>query len=78
MTPYTSDVAIFAYFTILAVMDLFLFLIQGEVMVNNHVHVKTYTTIHALVDGMFPPVCSSEQVTMEFPYKLWFWKYDVC
>ena len=68
----TSDLTICPYFTILAVIDLFLLLIQGEVMVNNHVHVKTYTSIHALVDGFFPPVCSSEQVTMEFLYKLWF------
>ncbi|MCO5596454.1 hypothetical protein L7F22_050517 [Adiantum nelumboides] len=33
----------------------------GEVMVNHHVDVKSYTSIHALVDDMFPPVYSSEQ-----------------
>lgn len=34
---------------------------KGEVMVNHHVDVKSYTSIHALVDDMFPPVYSSEQ-----------------
>lgn len=34
---------------------------KGEVMVNHHVDAKSYTSIHALVDDMFPPVYSSEQ-----------------
>ncbi|KAI5073796.1 hypothetical protein GOP47_0011809 [Adiantum capillus-veneris] len=44
---------------------------KGEVMVNHHVDVKSYTSIHALVDDMFPPVYSSEQED----FNSWnFWK----
>ncbi|KAH7430479.1 hypothetical protein KP509_08G000300 [Ceratopteris richardii] len=34
---------------------------KGEVIVNHHVDVKSYTSIHALVNDMFPPVSLSEQ-----------------
>ncbi|KAL6982889.1 Phosphatidate phosphatase pah2, partial [Sarracenia purpurea var. burkii] len=34
---------------------------KGEVVVNSRVDTKSYTTLHALVHDMFPPMCSSEQ-----------------
>ncbi|KAH7297530.1 hypothetical protein KP509_25G000600 [Ceratopteris richardii] len=47
---------------------------KGEVMVNRHVHAKTYTSIHALVDNMFPPVSSSEWED----FNSWnFWKLPI-
>jgi len=37
---------------------------QGEVAVNRRVDTKSYTSLHALVHGMFPPISSSsEQVS---------------
>lgn len=37
--------------------------VQGEVAVNRRVDTKSYTSLHALVNGMFPPIStSSEQV----------------
>ena len=35
---------------------------QGEVVVDNRVDHKSYTSLHALVDDMFPPLSSHEQV----------------
>ncbi|KAA8528545.1 hypothetical protein F0562_035900 [Nyssa sinensis] len=35
--------------------------LQGEVAVNRRVDTKSYTSLHALVHGMFPPMSSSEQ-----------------
>ncbi|RDX62823.1 Phosphatidate phosphatase PAH1, partial [Mucuna pruriens] len=35
---------------------------RGEVVVNRSVDAKSYTSLHALVNGMFPPASSSEQV----------------
>ncbi|TQD98467.1 hypothetical protein C1H46_015922 [Malus baccata] len=35
---------------------------KGEVVVNRRVDTKSYTSLHALVNGMFPPTNSSEQV----------------
>lgn len=38
---------------------------QGEVAVNRRVDTKSYTSLHALVHGMFPPISSSsEQVSI--------------
>ncbi|OMO78979.1 hypothetical protein CCACVL1_13981 [Corchorus capsularis] len=34
---------------------------KGEVAVNRRVDTKSYTSLHALVHGMFPPTASSEQ-----------------
>lgn len=37
--------------------------VQGEVAVNRRVDTKSYTSLHALVNGMFPPISlSPEQV----------------
>jgi hypothetical protein len=36
--------------------------VQGEVAVNNRVDVKSYTSLHKLVDDMFPPQTYTEQV----------------
>lgn len=35
---------------------------QGEVAVNRRVDTKSYSSLHALVNGMFPSTNSSEQV----------------
>jgi phosphatidate phosphatase LPIN len=44
---------------------------KGEVAVNNRVHVKTYTSLHKLVNDMFPAQTSMEQED----YNSWnFWK----
>ena len=41
---------------------------QGEVAVNKRVDVKSYTSLHKLVDDMFPPQTYTEQVcTLDFP-----------
>jgi len=38
---------------------------QGEVAVNRRVDTNPYTSLHALVHGMFPPILSSsEQVSI--------------
>lgn len=43
-------------------------MIQGEVAVNNRVDVKSYTSLHKLVDDMFPPQVHTEQVCgFDFP-----------
>jgi hypothetical protein len=42
--------------------DLEVFMMQGEVAVNNRVDVKSYTSLHKLVDDMFPPQTYTEQV----------------
>ncbi|XP_038985993.1 phosphatidate phosphatase PAH2-like isoform X3 [Phoenix dactylifera] len=34
---------------------------KGEVTVNRRVDTKSYTSLHALVNGMFPPMSSAEQ-----------------
>uniref|UniRef100_A0A5B7ACR6 LNS2/PITP domain-containing protein n=1 Tax=Davidia involucrata TaxID=16924 RepID=A0A5B7ACR6_DAVIN len=34
---------------------------KGEVAVNRRIDTKSYTSLHALVHGMFPPMSSSEQ-----------------
>lgn len=36
--------------------------LQGEVAVNRRVDTKSYTSLHTLVHGMFPPMTSCEQV----------------
>lgn len=36
--------------------------LQGEVAVNRRLDTKSYTSLHALVNGMFPLTNSSEQV----------------
>lgn len=36
--------------------------LQGEVAVNNRVDVKSYTSLHKLVDDMFPAMPYTEQV----------------
>ncbi|KAK7410030.1 hypothetical protein VNO78_00502 [Psophocarpus tetragonolobus] len=44
---------------------------RGEVVVNRRVDTKSYTSLHALVNGMFPPTSSSEQED----FNSWnFWK----
>ncbi|XP_047330510.1 phosphatidate phosphatase PAH1-like [Impatiens glandulifera] len=45
---------------------------KGEVAINQHrIDVKTYTSLHTLVNDMFPPVCMVEQED----YNSWnFWK----
>ncbi|XP_030537888.2 phosphatidate phosphatase PAH2-like isoform X2 [Rhodamnia argentea] len=44
---------------------------KGEVAVNKHVDTKSYTSIRALVQGMFPPMASVEQED----FNSWnFWK----
>ncbi|KAG8492021.1 hypothetical protein CXB51_015342 [Gossypium anomalum] len=44
---------------------------KGEVAVNRRVDTKSYTSLHALVHGMFPPTTSSEQED----FNSWnFWK----
>ncbi|KAH1190183.1 Phosphatidate phosphatase PAH2 [Glycine max] len=44
---------------------------KGEVVINHHVDTKSYTSLHALVNGMFPPTSSSEQED----FNSWnFWK----
>ncbi|KAK4768718.1 hypothetical protein SAY87_003859 [Trapa incisa] len=44
---------------------------KGEVAVNKHINTRSYTTLHALVHGMFPPTAKSEQED----YNSWnFWK----
>lgn len=37
---------------------------QGEVVVNRRVNTKSYTSLHELVNGMFPPTMSTEQVIL--------------
>jgi hypothetical protein len=39
------------------------YILQGEVAVNRRVDTKSYTSLHALVHGMFPPMTSFEQVS---------------
>ncbi|KAI4388616.1 hypothetical protein MLD38_000928 [Melastoma candidum] len=34
---------------------------KGEIAVNKHINTRSYTTLHALVNGMFPPITSFEQ-----------------
>lgn len=34
---------------------------QGEIVVNRRVDAKSYTSLHALVNGMFPPSTSSRE-----------------
>ncbi|GMI89715.1 PHOSPHATIDIC ACID PHOSPHOHYDROLASE 2, phosphatidic acid phosphohydrolase 2 [Hibiscus trionum] len=44
---------------------------KGEVVVNRSVEAKTYSSLHALVHGMFPPTATSEQED----FNSWnFWK----
>lgn len=48
---------------------------KGEVVVNRRVDTKSYTSLHALVNGMFPPTNSSEQED----FNSWnFWKLPPC
>ncbi|XWS24254.1 hypothetical protein CRYUN_Cryun28dG0085100 [Craigia yunnanensis] len=45
--------------------------LEGEVAVNRRVDTKSYSSLHALVHGMFPPMASSEQED----FNSWnFWK----
>ncbi|KAI4321521.1 hypothetical protein MLD38_034891 [Melastoma candidum] len=34
---------------------------KGEIAVNKHINTRSYTTLHTLVNGMFPPITSFEQ-----------------
>jgi hypothetical protein len=34
---------------------------QGKIVVNRRVDAKSYTSLHALVNGMFPPSTSSRE-----------------
>ncbi|KAK4781578.1 hypothetical protein SAY86_015680 [Trapa natans] len=44
---------------------------KGEVAVNKHINTKSYTSLHALVHGMFPSTAKSEQED----YNSWnYWK----
>lgn len=44
---------------------------RGEIVVNRHVHTKSYTSLHSLVHGMFPTMTSFEQED----YNSWnYWK----
>lgn len=38
--------------------------LQGEVAVHRRVDTKSYTSLHALVNGMFPAMTTSEQVLL--------------
>ncbi|KAL5204787.1 hypothetical protein ABZP36_009658 [Zizania latifolia] len=45
---------------------------KGEVAVNRRVETKSYTSLHALVNGMFPPISSSSE---QEDYNTWnYWK----
>ncbi|XP_066340259.1 phosphatidate phosphatase PAH2-like [Miscanthus floridulus] len=45
---------------------------KGEVAVNRRVDTKSYTSLHALVHGMFPPISSSSE---QEDYNAWnYWK----
>ncbi|CAD6256184.1 unnamed protein product [Miscanthus lutarioriparius] len=45
---------------------------KGEVSVNRRVDTKSYTSLHALVHGMFPPISSSSE---QEDYNAWnYWK----
>lgn len=45
---------------------------KGEVAVNRRVDTKSYTSLHALVNGMFPPISSSPE---QEDYNTWnYWK----
>ncbi|KAL0917468.1 hypothetical protein M5K25_012530 [Dendrobium thyrsiflorum] len=47
---------------------------KGEVAVNRRVDTKSYTSLHALVNGMFPPMSSREQED----FNSWnFWKMPI-
>ncbi|KAF8024553.1 hypothetical protein BT93_F1657 [Corymbia citriodora subsp. variegata] len=47
---------------------------KGEVAVNHHIKTKSYTSIHALVHGMFPPMTSRSSPEQE-DYNSWnYWK----
>lgn len=39
--------------------------LQGEVAINNRIDVKSYTSLHTLVNDMFPPTSLVEQVLMQ-------------
>ncbi|KAM0950904.1 putative phosphatidate phosphatase [Dioscorea sansibarensis] len=44
---------------------------KGEVAVNRHVDTRSYTSLHSLVNGMFPAMSSSERED----YNSWnFWR----
>ncbi|KAI3913225.1 hypothetical protein MKW92_040247 [Papaver armeniacum] len=46
--------------------------LKGQVAVNRRVDTKSYTSLHELVNGMFPPMCSSAEPE---EYNTWnFWK----
>ncbi|CAJ1973380.1 unnamed protein product [Sphenostylis stenocarpa] len=44
---------------------------RGEVVVNRRVDAKSYASLHALVNGIFPPTNSSEQVSTSMPIHLY-------
>ncbi|KAG0595957.1 hypothetical protein M758_UG212300 [Ceratodon purpureus] len=47
---------------------------KGEVAVNNRVDVKSYTSLHKLVDDMFPPQTYTEQVCrLDLPLSCVYW-----
>ncbi|GAA0177457.1 hypothetical protein LIER_29696 [Lithospermum erythrorhizon] len=44
---------------------------KGEIVVNRHINTKSYTSLHGLVNGVFPPTSLSEQED----FNSWnFWK----
>ncbi|OVA10457.1 Lipin [Macleaya cordata] len=48
---------------------------KGEVAVNRWVDTKSYTSLHALVNGMFPPMSSAEQMpARDYCLTLWSWR----
>ncbi|XP_055809270.1 phosphatidate phosphatase PAH1-like isoform X2 [Solanum dulcamara] len=47
---------------------------KGEVSINNQIDVKSYTSLHSLVDDMFPPTSMAEQED----YNIWnYWKMPI-
>ncbi|CAN4109646.1 unnamed protein product [Withania somnifera] len=47
---------------------------KGEVSINNQIDVKSYTSLHSLVDDMFPPTSMAEQED----FNLWnYWKMPI-
>ncbi|KAM3340138.1 phosphatidate phosphatase PAH1 isoform X1 [Capsicum galapagoense] len=47
---------------------------KGEVSINNQIDVKSYTSLHSLVDDMFPPTSMAEQED----FNIWnYWKMPI-
>lgn len=52
-------------------LEIFIWTWQGEVAISHRIDVKSYTSLHTLVNDMFPPTSLVEQVN--FTYFM-FWK----